>query len=91
MSTEAEYLKQEDFLHRSNKLREIADLGINPYPYEFPGTSSVEEIKKEYMSQSLGNSEDATNKAKPPLKGKNLRSYGAFPLYGKERFCPDFR
>lgn len=54
MSTEAEYLKQEDFLHRSNKLREIADLGINPYPYEFPGTSSVEEIKKNICPNPLG-------------------------------------
>ncbi|ASD30914.1 lysine--tRNA ligase [Chlamydia abortus] len=68
MSTEAEYLKQEDFLHRSNKLREIVDLGMNPYPYEFPGTTSVEDIKKEYISQPLGNSEDATNKETPKVK-----------------------
>ncbi|WP_348663162.1 lysine--tRNA ligase [Chlamydia vaughanii] len=66
--SEAEYLHHEDFLHRSNKLQEISALGINPYPYEFSGTSSVAEIKDEFSSQTLGNSEDATNKKTPKVK-----------------------
>lgn len=63
--SDVEYLRNEDFLYRRNKLQEIIALGIPPYPYEFPGTTSVKEIKEQFVSQPLGNSEDATNKQTP--------------------------
>lgn len=63
--SEAEYLKNEDFLYRSNKLQEISALGINPYPYVFSTTHSVADIKDAFSSHPLGNSEDAMNKRTP--------------------------
>ncbi|ANH78724.1 lysine--tRNA ligase [Candidatus Chlamydia sanziniae] len=68
MSTKAEYLNQEDFLYRNSKLQAILALGINPYPYVFPGVTSVEEIKKRFLMQTLGDSESALNKATPKVK-----------------------
>ncbi|AQT77855.1 lysine--tRNA ligase [Chlamydia gallinacea] len=65
--SDVEYLRNEDFLYRRNKLQEIIALGIPPYPYEFPGTTSVKEIKEQFASQPLGNSEDATNKQTPKV------------------------
>ncbi|EPP34593.1 lysine--tRNA ligase [Chlamydia ibidis] len=68
MSGDAEYLQNEDFLQRSCKLKEISDLNVPPYPYEFPGVTSIADVKSSYLSQPLGNSEDATQRKTPKVK-----------------------
>lgn len=68
MSTELDYLKQEDFLCRSAKLKEITTLGINPYPYAFDDVIDVRSVREQFSSQSLGHSEDAMEKKTPRVK-----------------------
>ncbi|SPN74039.1 Lysine--tRNA ligase,lysyl-tRNA synthetase,Aspartyl/asparaginyl-tRNA synthetases,lysine--tRNA ligase,tRNA synthetases class II (D, K and N) [Chlamydia serpentis] len=68
MTERAEYLDHEDFLYRSNKLQELSALGIEPYPYHFPGVLSCEDIKKDFANQDLGNSEAAQNKFTPKVR-----------------------
>lgn len=59
---------REDFLLRSQKLQEIRELGIEPYPYEFSNRSSVESLLQEFSDKPLGDSEAAMNKTTPRVK-----------------------
>lgn len=56
------------FLLRSQKLQEIRELGIEPYPYEFSNRSSVESLLQEFSDKPLGDSEAAMNKTTPRVK-----------------------
>jgi lysyl-tRNA synthetase class 2 len=54
-----EYTHHEEFRNRSQKLLEIRELGIEPYPHRFDPTHSIEEIIRKYPSPSIGDSEKA--------------------------------
>ena len=61
-----EYHSHEEFNIRTNKLKELRELGIDPYPHKFTPTDTAEEIHKKYASESIGHSEDATAGKTPP-------------------------
>lgn len=54
-----DYQSHEEFQNRTRKLKEIRDLGIDPYPHKFPRTDPIREIIKGYEGKELGHSEDA--------------------------------
>ncbi len=63
-----EYHTQEDFLVRSKKLEEIRKLGINPYPYKYEPTDSVQEILNKFKDQEVGHFDAAASGTTPPVK-----------------------
>ncbi len=65
MSELPEYHKQEEFINRSKKLKEIQALGVKPYPHYFTPTKQAKSLAEEYESESIGNSEDASNADTP--------------------------
>ena len=54
-----DYHDHEEFQNRSRKLKEILELGINPYPHKFPRTDPVRDLLAEYEDQELSHSEEA--------------------------------
>lgn len=53
------YQKSEEYKNRSQKLREITDLGVEPYPHKFTPTHSAKKILTDYDKETVGNSEEA--------------------------------
>lgn len=68
MSVEVEYLQHEDYLYRTSKLKEIRDLGINPYPYQYTDCLEVQEIRNQFVDNELGDSEAAFRKKTPKVR-----------------------
>lgn len=56
---EPEYHRHEEFINRSQKLEEIKQLGIDPYPPKFSPTATPGQIVREYEGKEIGHSEDA--------------------------------
>ncbi|MCB1149801.1 MAG: lysine--tRNA ligase, partial [Chlamydiia bacterium] len=54
-----EYHSYDEFQNRSRKLKEIRELGINPYPHKFPRVDPIRKLNKEYETAEVGHSEDA--------------------------------
>lgn len=63
-----EYLTHEEYQNRSRKLAELRQLGIEPYPNEFRPTLTLEEVRKQYETQTLGHSEEAAAGTTPTVK-----------------------
>lgn len=59
MAGEQEYLDLEDYRIRSQKLAEIRQLGIDPYPHKYTPTATSAKLQKEYPDASIGHSEEA--------------------------------
>ncbi|MEG0036715.1 MAG: lysine--tRNA ligase [Victivallaceae bacterium] len=59
------YHSQQDFLYRVDKLREIRDLGIDPYPHIYEGVQDVKKIRESFDEAIVGSSEDAFAKTTP--------------------------
>lgn len=78
--TVPEYHSQEEFLNRLKKLEELKNQNINPYPYRFELTHTLDKLIKEYKDQTLGDSEKAekglTPKAKVAGRLKLFRAMG---------------
>lgn len=62
-----DYHKHEEFQLRSQKLGDIRDLGINPYPHKFTPTNTAKELHEIYDAKSIGHSEDAGAGTTPPV------------------------
>lgn len=61
MSKKPDYHSHEEFINRSQKLKEIRALSIDPYPASFiPNTDSAF-LEKKYEGQPIGTSEDAAD------------------------------
>jgi len=60
MSTPS-YHQQEDFKLRNQKLKEIEEMGIDPFPPKFTPTEKAESLIKKYEGQEVGHSEDGAN------------------------------
>ena len=56
---EPEYHKHEAYLTRKEKLKEIIELGIDPYPAKFEPTNSVRDLISKYDEQDVGTFEEA--------------------------------
>ncbi|WP_213357452.1 lysine--tRNA ligase [Chlamydiifrater phoenicopteri] len=67
MLSKPPYADREDFLYRSEKLKEICERGINPYPYKFANIESVENLCSQDIG-SIGDSEAALSKQTPKVR-----------------------
>jgi len=54
-----DYHKIEEFQNRTKKLKEIRDLGIEPYPYKFSPSHIAKEIHDLYANKEIGHFDDA--------------------------------
>ena len=54
-----DYHSHEEFENRTRKLKEIRDLGINPYPCHFAPTHKAQDLHKKYESTETGHSDEA--------------------------------
>ncbi len=59
MNHKPEYHSHEEFINRSNKLKEIQELGIDPYPHQFHPTHHAAMLHQEFDNETIGSSEDA--------------------------------
>jgi len=57
--TEPEYHKHEEFLGRSQKLKEIQAMGVDPYPPTFSPTAAPGALCAQWEGKALGHSEEA--------------------------------
>jgi lysyl-tRNA synthetase class 2 len=57
--TAPDYHQHEEFLNRSQKLKEIQELGIDPYPPKFDPQATAQELNLRYEGKELGHSEEA--------------------------------
>lgn len=62
-----EYCKSDEFQIRSQKLQEIRDLGINPYPPKYSPDAKSAELEKTYHELPVGTSEDAQEAITPTV------------------------
>jgi lysyl-tRNA synthetase, class II len=62
---EPEYHRHEEFINRCQKLKEIEELGIDPYPPKFTPSATPGQILETYENQEIGHSEDAQQGATP--------------------------
>ncbi len=54
-----DYHTHDDFHIRSNKLKELRELGIEPYPHKYTPTHLAEILHQEFDKASIGHSEEA--------------------------------
>lgn len=60
-----EYMTQEEFQLRSQKLADLRALGIEPFPNKYAPTHIAEHLQTQYGSASIGHSEDAAAGSTP--------------------------
>ncbi len=63
-----DYHSIEEFQNRSKKLKEIKDLGINPYPYKFTPTHFAKQLLEEYSKKDVAHFDDAAAGETPKVK-----------------------
>jgi lysyl-tRNA synthetase, class II len=63
-----EYHQHEEFLNRSAKLKEIKELGIDPYPHKFTPDINSKQITDQFADSSVGTSEEASEGKTPSFK-----------------------
>ena len=68
MTTIPEYQKSEEFQNRLNKLEQIKNLGVNPYPPKFDPTHSSKNLESDFSKDSIGNSASAQAGESPSVK-----------------------
>lgn len=60
-----DYHSHEEFNLRSQKLTELKELGIDPYPHKYSPTNTAAELHEKYGSASIGHSEEAAQGKSP--------------------------
>lgn len=65
MIPKPEYHSQDEFITRKTKLKEIKDLGVDPYPHTFTPQKEAETLQQEYLEKPVGTSEQAEAKSTP--------------------------
>lgn len=63
-----EYHQHEEFRNRSAKLKEIRELGIDPYPPTFVPEATASQIAAQFVEAPVGNSEEAGEGKTPHFK-----------------------
>lgn len=63
--SQPEYHSHEEFQNRSKKLKDLRELGINPYPPSFKPTVTIDALHKEYDQKQIGHSEEAAEGKTP--------------------------
>lgn len=59
MTSKPAYHQHEEFQNRTQKLAEIRELGVEPYPHKFTPTHKAAELHLAYEKKEIGHSEDA--------------------------------
>jgi lysyl-tRNA synthetase class 2 len=62
-----EYRTTEEFQNRSRKLKEIREVGVEPYPHSFQPTNESKALHDMYDSAKVGTSEDAEHERTPKV------------------------
>ena len=57
--TEPEYHRHEEFINRSQKLKEMQELGLDPYPPKYTPSATAHELIAAWEGKELGHSEEA--------------------------------
>ena len=81
-----EYFSHEEFINRTQKLRDIEALGINPYPPKFDPTAFAADLHKEYDQSELIKDSESAMKG----EGPNANLAGRLVLFramGKNAFA----
>jgi len=68
MKNKPEYHQYEEFENRSVKLKELRDLGIEPYPHHFEPSSSAADLHQKYDNADIGDSEAAASNTNDALR-----------------------
>ncbi len=64
---EPEYQRHEEFINRAQKLSEIQEMGIDPYPPKYTPSKTAGQILTFWEGQELGHSEEAAEGKTPHL------------------------
>ncbi len=59
MTAKLEFEEHEEYQNRIQKLNELRELGVNPYPNKFVPTHYALPVEEKYHGKEVGNSEDA--------------------------------
>ena len=80
-----EYYHYEEYQNRVQKLKEILNLGMDPYPHKYSVTATSQELTKRFEGESIGSSEEAEMGATPSfsLAGRLV----LFRAMGKNAFA----
>lgn len=84
MKEKPEYHAHEDFVNRSLKLKEIRDLGVEPYPHKFTPSHHTQALHTRFEKANIGHSEEA-EVAKTPFATLSGRLV-LFRAMGKNAF-----
>ncbi|MCH7765567.1 MAG: hypothetical protein IH916_03320, partial [Acidobacteria bacterium] len=66
----------DQFLQRQQKLREIEQLGFDPYPHRFDATHAVPEVVEKFSAVSAENLDADQPRARVAGRILSLRSHG---------------
>lgn len=67
MTTKPEYEEQEEYQNRLQKLGELRNLGIEPYPHKYTPTHYAKPLHEEFEGKEIGHSEDAAQGSTPKV------------------------
>lgn len=83
--TEPEYHRHEEFINRSQKLKEMQEMGLDPYPPTYTPSATAQDINARWEGKELGHSEEAAEG-----KTESVRVAGRLVLFramGKNAFA----
>jgi len=67
MTQTPEYHNFEEFRNRTQKLNQINELGVEPYPYKFKPSHTAKEIHSHYQEQTIGDFASAQEGSTDPV------------------------
>ena len=65
MTGKPEYHSHEEFINRTQKLKDLKNLTIEPYPHKFNVNAHASSLHQQYDSQQIGHSDDAMSGTTP--------------------------
>ena len=87
--TEPEYHRHEEFINRSQKLKEMQEMGLDPYPPKFTSTTvqtDSQELSARWEGKEPGHSEEAAEGKTEPRRYR--RQTGAVSRDGQKCVRP---
>ncbi len=67
MINKPDYHEQEEFQNRSRKLKEMREMGIEPFPHRYEPSHHAEELHQKFQDVEIGSSEDAMSGKTQPV------------------------
>ncbi|NGX42799.1 MAG: Lysine--tRNA ligase [Chlamydiae bacterium] len=59
MTSKLEYEEHEEYRNRSRKLKELRELGVEPYPHKYTPTHFSKRLHEQFENSNIGHSDDA--------------------------------